>query len=98
MEQDEAATFERLRALRRELVEPPAWRTRYMRPWATAWRLGREAEAITAKSRLAAWLGHWVMAALYQWHKGDFDRSVVEAEAAVKLVSGEARSLSDLAM
>ena len=40
---------------------------------------------------------HWVMAALYQMHEGDFARSVVEAEAAASLVPYDAWARADLA-
>jgi adenylate cyclase len=50
-----------------------------------AWRFGKEAEAAVDKSRLEIWLSHWLMAALYQWHEQDFDRSVVEAESTVQI-------------
>jgi TolB-like protein/class 3 adenylate cyclase len=63
-----------------------------------AWKLGTEAQAIEDKSRLATWLGHWVMAFLYQWHEGDFDRSVAEAEAAIQMVPHEPRSRADLSV
>ena len=66
---------------------------------ALAWRFGKEAEAAEDKSRLEAWLCHWMMALLYQWHDGDFERSVVEAEASVQMapydgVSRPSRHLS----
>lgn len=63
---------------------------------AIAWKLGTEAQAIERKSRLATWLGHWTMVYLYQWHKGDFERSVTEAEAAIALVPRDPLSLIDL--
>src|SRR5262245_15521908 len=40
-----------------------------------AWKLATEAQAVENKSRVEIWLGHWVMAFLYQWHEGDFARS-----------------------
>jgi adenylate cyclase len=61
-----------------------------------AWKLGREAEATENKPRLLAWLVHWLMASLYQWHENDFDRSVPEAEAAIRMVPYDARSRADL--
>jgi adenylate cyclase len=57
-----------------------------------AWKLAKEAEAIPNKSRLETFLYRWLMANLYQYHEGDFPRSVVEAEAAVKLVQYDAFS------
>ena len=62
-----------------------------------AWKLATEAQAVETKSRVEIWLGHWVMAFLYQWHDGDFARSVVEAEAAIEMVPNDGHSLSDLA-
>ncbi|WP_353647049.1 adenylate/guanylate cyclase domain-containing protein [Mesorhizobium sp. WSM2240] len=70
-------------------------------PWRDtelAWKVGTEAAAIPNKSRLETFLGHWSMAILYQFHEGDFERSVVEAEAAIKLVPYDALSRADLAM
>jgi TolB-like protein/class 3 adenylate cyclase len=61
-----------------------------------AWKLAKEAEAIPNKSRLETFLSHWQMASLYQYHDGDFARSIVEAEAAVKLVPYDAFSRADL--
>jgi tetratricopeptide (TPR) repeat protein len=63
-----------------------------------AWKLAAEAQAIENKSRLATWMGHWCMAFLYQWYKGDFARSIAEAEAAIEMVPQEALSRSDLAV
>ena len=61
-----------------------------------AWTIGREALAAEDKSRLTVWLGHWLMAVLYQWREQDFDRSVNEAEAAARLVPYDARSRASL--
>ena len=61
-----------------------------------AWRLGTEAQAIENKSRLATWLGHIVMSFLYQWHDGDFARSVTEARAAAEMVPNDARTIADM--
>ncbi|HVR68208.1 MAG TPA: adenylate/guanylate cyclase domain-containing protein [Verrucomicrobiae bacterium] len=61
-----------------------------------AWKLATEAQAMENKSKLATWLGHWVMAFMYQLHDGDFERSVAEAEAAVRIVPYESRMRSDL--
>jgi TolB-like protein/DNA-binding winged helix-turn-helix (wHTH) protein len=61
-----------------------------------AWTIGREALAAEDKSRLTIWLGHWLMAALYQWRDQDFDRSVNEAEMAARLVPYDARSRASL--
>ena len=61
-----------------------------------AWILGREAEAIPDKSRHAAWVNHWLMAYLHEWHGGDFDRAATEAEAAVRMVPYDALSRAGL--
>ncbi|UXN59075.1 adenylate/guanylate cyclase domain-containing protein [Phyllobacterium zundukense] len=69
-------------------------------PWRDtemAWKMGTEAAAIPHKSRLETLLSHWMMAPLYQLHDGDFARSVVEAEAAAKLVPYDAFARADLA-
>jgi adenylate cyclase len=42
-------------------------------------------------------LSHWMMAIVSQLHEGDFERSVVEAEAAAKLVPYDAFARADLA-
>jgi adenylate cyclase len=62
-----------------------------------AWRLATEARAIENKSSLATWLGHIVMSFLFQWHDGDFARSVVEAKAAADMVPNDARTIADMA-
>lgn len=61
-----------------------------------SWSIAQEALAKNEKSRLATWLAHWLMTVLYQWREQDFDRSVAEAEAAVKLVPYDARSRGSL--
>jgi len=61
-----------------------------------AWTLAKQAEAIPDKSRLETFLFHWMMASMYQYHDGDFARSVAEAEAAVQLVPYDAFSRADL--
>jgi TolB-like protein/Flp pilus assembly protein TadD len=61
-----------------------------------AWKLGSEAQAAENKPQLVAWLVHWQMAVLYQWHDQDFERSVVEAEAAIRMVPQDAFSRADL--
>lgn len=43
-------------------------------------------------------MSRWLMTNLYQFHEGDFKRSVVEAEAAIKLVPYDALSRADLAL
>jgi adenylate cyclase len=62
----------------------------------TAWQFGKQAEAAENKSRLETWLCHWLMAVLYQWHDQDFERSIVEAKAAVQMVPHDALSLAAL--
>ncbi|MGK9168588.1 adenylate/guanylate cyclase domain-containing protein [Inquilinus limosus] len=62
-----------------------------------AWKLAKEAEAAEDKSRLETWLSHWLMATLYQWHDGNFERSVIEAETAIQMVPNDPFSRADLA-
>ncbi len=69
-------------------------------PWRDtemAWKMGTEAAAIPHKSRLETLLSHWMMAPVYQLHDADFERSVVEAQAAAKLVPYDAFARADLA-
>ncbi len=69
-------------------------------PWRDtemAWKLATEAAAMPQKSRLETLLSHWMMAAVYQLHEGDFERSVVEVEAASSLVPYDAFARADLA-
>lgn len=63
---------------------------------ARAWALGREADAIAGKSRHAEWVNHWLMAYLYEWHGGDFDRAAAEAEATIRMVPYDALSQAGL--
>jgi TolB-like protein/class 3 adenylate cyclase len=68
-------------------------------PWGDtelAWQLGKEATEKPEKSRLESFFGHHLMAILYQLHEGDFERSAVEAEAAVKLVPYDSLARADL--
>jgi adenylate cyclase len=70
-------------------------------PWRNtemAWKLAKEAEAIPDKSRLETFLNRWLMAQLYQYHDGDFERSVAEAEAAGKLAPHDAFARADLGL
>ncbi|MEK1851437.1 MAG: hypothetical protein AAAC48_05995 [Phyllobacterium sp.] len=70
-------------------------------PWRyteLAWKLATEAEANPHKSRLETFLCRWVMPILYQLHEGNFERSVVEAEAAAKLVPYDPLAHADLAL
>jgi tetratricopeptide (TPR) repeat protein len=66
-------------------------------PWGdleTAWKLGKEAEAVQDKSRLETLLTHWAMSHLYYMHEGDFERAADEAEAVVKLIPNDPWALS----
>ncbi len=68
-------------------------------PWQTtelAWKYGMAALQSPEKSQLETFLSHWIMAFLYQYHEGDFKRSVAEAEIAVKLVPYDPFSHADL--
>jgi adenylate cyclase len=70
-------------------------------PWRDielAWKYGSAALQSPRKSQLEAFLSHWIMAFLYQYHEGDFERSVAEAEIAAKLVPYDAFSHADLAL
>ena len=69
-------------------------------PWRdteTAWKLATEAAAMPQKSRQETLFSHWMMAFLYQLHDGNFERSLVEAEAAASLVPYDAFARADLA-
>jgi adenylate cyclase len=61
-----------------------------------AWRLAGEVSSAPSPSPLEAWLGHWLMAFLYQWHDNDFSRSVSEARKAADLAPYDAFSRSEL--
>jgi adenylate cyclase len=61
-----------------------------------AWRLAKEALSAQPHSRLEAWLAHWLMAFLHQWHDEDFPRSLVEAWAAVELAPYDGLSRNGL--
>ena len=61
-----------------------------------AWRLASEALSAPSHSPLEAWLAHWLMAFLYQWHDNDFSRSVAEARRAMELAPNDAYSRNDL--
>ncbi len=68
-------------------------------PWRDtelAWKYGSAALQSPRKSQLEAFLSHWIMAFLYQYHEGDFERSITEAEIAVKLVPFDPFSHADL--
>jgi adenylate cyclase len=61
-----------------------------------AWGLANEALSTQPRSPLEAWLAHWLMAFLYQWHDEDFSRSVAEARTAVALAPYDASSRGEL--
>jgi tetratricopeptide (TPR) repeat protein len=61
-----------------------------------AWRLANKASSAPSYSPFEAWLEHWLMAFLFQWHDNDFSRSVAEAHSAVELAPYDAFSRSDL--
>lgn len=68
-------------------------------PWRDtelAWKYGSAALQSPHKSQLEAFLAHWAMAFLYQYHEGDFERSIAEAEIAVTLVPYDPFSHADL--
>ncbi|MEK1890017.1 MAG: adenylate/guanylate cyclase domain-containing protein [Phyllobacterium sp.] len=70
-------------------------------PWRDtelAWNVATDAAENSNKSQLETFLSHWIMAVLYQLHDGNFERSVVEAEKAVKLVPYDPLSHADLAL
>jgi len=61
-----------------------------------AWRAAQSAKTAPSQSHLAAYLLHWLMASLYQYHDGDFTHSVDEAKAAMAMAPYEIMSRSDL--
>jgi TolB-like protein/DNA-binding winged helix-turn-helix (wHTH) protein len=61
-----------------------------------AWRLASDALSAQSHSNLEAWLSHWLMAFLYEWHDEDFPRSVAEARMTVALGPCDAYSRNDL--
>jgi Flp pilus assembly protein TadD len=62
-----------------------------------AWRQGQATKTAPSQSHLATYLLHQLMAALYQYHDGDFTHSVDEAKAAMAMAPCETMSRSDLA-
>jgi TolB-like protein len=54
-----------------------------------AWEVAQSAKAAPPQSHLATYLLHWLMASLYQYHDGDFTRSVDEAKAAIAMAPYE---------
>ena len=68
-------------------------------PWhdvELGWKLVKEAEAARDKSRFETWLYHWMMAGYHQLHDADFERSVDESEARIKLVPNDPQALAVL--
>jgi adenylate cyclase len=65
--------------------------------FALAWKYENEADKTKSKSRRWEYLHHLVMAKLYTLYAGDFDRSVVEAEAAIEMAPNEAAIRASLA-
>ena len=62
-----------------------------------AWIYANEAIVGPRRSRFDQWTSHWVLAKLAQWCKGDFETSVAEAKAAVRMVPYDSTSRADLA-
>jgi TolB-like protein len=54
-----------------------------------AWRQAQSAKTAPSQSHLATYLLHQLMAALYQYHDGDFTHSVDEAKAAIAMAPYE---------
>jgi adenylate cyclase len=50
-----------------------------------AYKYGREAEDAKNKSRFLIWMSRRLMSNAYAWHGADFDRSLLEAEAAIDM-------------
>ena len=65
--------------------------------FALAWKYANEADKTRSKSRRQEFYHHFVMAFLYTLYAGDFDRSVVEAEAAIEMAPNEAGTRAVLA-
>ena len=65
--------------------------------FALAWKYANEADKTRSKSRRQEFYHHFVMAFLYTLYAGDFDRSVVEAEAAIEMAPNEAGTRAALA-
>ncbi len=64
---------------------------------AEACRLGGEVARAPRKTRVEDWLSHWLEAKLAQWCRGDFGRSILEAEAAHAMAPHNSRAQADLA-
>jgi adenylate cyclase len=71
------------------------WSTDPKRDLETAWELATEAQGEESKSKFETFLCHWLMAPLYQFHNGDFERSVVEARIAAEMVPNDPFSRAD---
>jgi class 3 adenylate cyclase/TolB-like protein len=61
----------------------------------TAWKLATEAQGKESKSKFETFLCHWLMAQLYQYHDGDFVRSIEEAHIAAEMVPNDPFSRID---
>lgn len=57
-----------------------------------AWQLAKAADAADDKSPFLVWAHHWLMAPLLQWHDRDFEHSIVEAEAVIRMAPYDARA------
>lgn len=62
-----------------------------------AWTLANEAALAPYQTRYEKWLSHWLMAKLAQWCKEDYELSIAEARAAIKMTPYDATSRADLA-
>jgi adenylate cyclase len=60
------------------------------------WTLIEEARADDNRTRLEELLLRWMSAWFHQYHDGDFERSVAEAEGAIKLAPYDALAYADL--
>ena len=59
-----------------------------------AWRVAQSAKTAPSQSHLETYLLHHLMAHLYQYHGGDFTRSVNEAKAAMAMAPYDTRTRS----
>jgi adenylate cyclase len=64
--------------------------------FALAWKYASEADKTKNKSRWLAYQHHFIMAKLYALHKGDFDRSIEEAQGAIEMAPNEPLTRSAL--
>jgi tetratricopeptide (TPR) repeat protein len=65
--------------------------------FALVWKYANEADKTKSKSRRLEFFHHEFMAALYTLYAGDFDRSIVEAEATIERAPNEVGARSMLA-